>query len=458
MELRSERDSLGEVLVPADRYWGAQTERSRRNFPIGGGLEKMPEEMITALAILKRAAVTVNHRLLPEKMTQEKLFPLLSACDEVISGKLKKNFPLVVWQTGSGTQTNMNLNEVIAARASELLGSRKLHPNDDVNLSQSSNDIFPSAMHVAAVTLIEKRLIPALDGLIRTLSRLEEENKDVLKSARTHLMDAVPMRFSQEISGWRAALEKDREMLLLSLDPLRALAAGGTAAGTGLNAPEGFGREIAAEVSRLTGSRFRAADNKFQALAFKNELVFAHGALKTLACDLMKIADDVRFLAGGPRCGLGEITIPANEPGSSIMPGKVNPTQCEAVAMVAVQVMGNDVTIGLSASQGHFQLNTYMPVMIYNFLQSARLLSDVMQSFDERCVSGIRANREKMREYLNRSLMPVTALSPVIGYEKAAEIAQKALREDLSLRDACLALGYMSADEFDAVCRPEEMA
>ena len=457
MEFRIERDSLGEMQVPADKYWGAQTERSLRNFPIGDGLEKMPDELIIALAALKRAAAAVNFLFVPEKMSEEKLVPLLAACDEVRSGLLKENFPLVVWQTGSGTQTNMNVIEVLANRANELLGKKLLHPNDDVNLSQSSNDVFPSAMHIAAVLSIENRLLPALDSLIRTMRRLEEENRDVLKCGRTHLQDAVPLRFSQEISGWRASLETDKDMLLKALEPLRALAIGGTAVGTGLNAPEGFDRAVAAEVSRLCGSRFTAAENKFHALAFKDELVFAHGALKALACDLMKIANDIRWLAGGPRCGLGEITIPANEPGSSIMPGKVNPTQCEAVTMVAAQVMGNDVTIGLAASQGNFELNVYMPVCIYNFLQSVRLLADAMRSFDERCVSGIKPVREKMRENLERSLMLVTVLSPRIGYEKAAEIAQKAHREDLSLREACLALGYLSADEFDAVFRPEEM-
>ncbi|MBQ5953985.1 MAG: class II fumarate hydratase [Lachnospiraceae bacterium] len=457
MEFRIERDSLGEMQVPADKYWGAQTERSLRNFPIGDGLEKMPDELIGALAALKRAAAAVNFLFVPEKMSEEKLVALLAACDEVRSGLLKENFPLVVWQTGSGTQTNMNVNEVLANRANELLGKKLLHPNDDVNLSQSSNDVFPSAMHIAAVLSIENRLLPALNGLVRTMRRLEGENRDVLKCGRTHLQDAVPLRFSQEISGWRASLETDKDMLLKALEPLRALAVGGTAVGTGLNAPEGFDRAVAAEVSRLCGSRFTAAENKFHALAFKDELVFAHGALKALACDLMKIANDIRWLAGGPRCGLGEITIPANEPGSSIMPGKVNPTQCEAVTMAAAQVMGNDVTIGLAASQGNFELNVYMPVCIYNFLQSVRLLADAMRSFDERCVSGIKPVREKMRENLERSLMLVTVLSPRIGYEKAAEIAQKAHREDLSLREACLALGYLSADEFDAVFRPEEM-
>ena len=433
-------------------------ERGRSGLPvIAYSGTYIPEEVIRALAVLKRAAAAVNFLFLPEKMTQKKLLPLLAACDEVINGTLKEHFPLAVWQTGSGTQTNMNLNEVIANRANEIAGQKFLHPNDDVNLSQSSNDIFPSAMHVAAVLEQENRLLPALDGLAATLRRLEEENRDVLKCGRTHLQDAVPLRFSQEISGWRTALESDKKMIISTLEPLRALAAGGTAVGTGLNAPEGFDRAVAAEVTRLTGSRFIPAENKFHALAFKNELVFSHGALKTLAADLMKIANDVRLLASGPRCGFGEITIPANEPGSSIMPGKINPTQCEAVIMAAAQVMGNDVTVGLAASQGNFELNVCMPLIIYNFLQSVRLLADVIRSFDERCASGIRPVREKMQQNLEGSLMTVTALSPHIGYEKAAQIAQKALREDLSIREACLALGFMQADEFDAVFHPEDM-
>ena len=457
MEYRTEKDSLGEIPVPAEKYWGAQTERSRQNFHIGDGLEKKPAEVIHALGILKRAAAAVNAVLLPERMTGKKLSAVLAACDEVICGALEEHFPLLVWQTGSGTQTNMNVNEVIANRANEILGRKLLHPNDDINLSQSSNDIFPSAMHVAAVLAVENRLFPALEGLIRTMQRLEEENREYIKCGRTHLQDAVPLRFSQEISGWRASLEKDKQMLEASLEPLRALAAGGTAVGTGLNAPEGFDRAVAAEVSGLTGTRFETAENKFHALAFKDELVFAHGALKALACDMMKIANDVRWLAGGPRCGLGEITIPANEPGSSIMPGKVNPTQCEAVTMIAAQVMGNDVTVGVCASQGNFELNVFMPVCIYNFLQSVRLLADGIRSFDERCAAGIRANPEKMREYTDRSLMLVTALSPRIGYEKAAQVAQKALRENLSLREACLELGYMTEAAFDEVFRPETM-
>lgn len=457
MANRVERDSMGEVLVPADRYWGAQTERSRNNFKIGMGLETMPQEIIHAFGLLKKAAAMANHALLPEKMTGEKLRSITAACDEILAGQLDGHFPLVVWQTGSGTQSNMNANEVIANRGNELVGQRLLHPNDDVNMSQSSNDTFPTAMHIAAVTSLEDRLFPALDRLIDTFRRLEGENEDVVKSGRTHLQDATPIRFSQEISGWRSSLERDREMLMLSLRPLRELALGGTAVGTGLNAPAGFDQAVAQAVSELTGKPFVTAENKFHALTSKDELVFAHGALKALAADLMKIANDVRWLASGPRDGLGEITIPANEPGSSIMPGKVNPTQCEAMTMIAVQVMGNDVAVGLAASQGNFELNVYMPVCIYNFLQSARLLAEGMNSFHDHCVVGIRANREKMRHNLHNSLMLVTALNPYIGYENAAKTAKKAYEEDISLKEACVLLGFLTEPEFDAVFHPEQM-
>lgn len=457
MANRVERDSMGEVLVPADRYWGAQTERSRNNFKIGVGLETMPQEIIHAFGLLKKAAAMANHALLPEKMTGEKLRSITAACDEILAGQLDGHFPLVVWQTGSGTQSNMNANEVIANRGNELVGQRLLHPNDDVNMSQSSNDTFPTAMHIAAVTSLEDRLFPALDRLIDTFRRLEGENEDVVKSGRTHLQDATPIRFSQEISGWRSSLERDREMLMLSLRPLRELALGGTAVGTGLNAPAGFDQAVAQAVSELTGKPFVTAENKFHALTSKDELVFAHGALKALAADLMKIANDVRWLASGPRDGLGEITIPANEPGSSIMPGKVNPTQCEAMTMIAVQVMGNDVAVGLAASQGNFELNVYMPVCIYNFLQSARLLAEGMNSFHDHCVVGIRANREKMRHNLHNSLMLVTALNPYIGYENAAKTAKKAYEEDISLKEACVLLGFLTEPEFDAVFHPEQM-
>lgn len=457
MEYRIEHDSMGDVQVPADKYWGAQTQRSLENFPIGAGKETMPDEIIHAFGILKKAAALANNRVRPEKMTAEKLTAVCSACDEVISGRLNGNFPLVVWQTGSGTQTNMNANEVIANRANELAGRKLLHPNDDINMSQSSNDTFPTAMHIAAVLAVEGKLIPAIDGLISTFLRLERENDGVVKSGRTHLQDATPISFSQEISGWRSSLERDHHMIAAASEELRQLALGGTAVGTGLNAPRGFDTAVAEEISKLTGQKFITAANKFHALTSKDELVFSHGALKALACDMMKIANDVRWLASGPRDGLGEIFIPENEPGSSIMPGKVNPTQCEAVTMVAVQVMGNDTAVGIAASQGNFELNVFMPVCIYNYLQSVRLLADSISSFDKRCASGIRANREKMAHNLHNSLMLVTALNPYIGYENAAKTAKKAFNENISLREACISLGFLSGEEFDKIFHPEEM-
>ena len=457
MEYRIEHDSMGEVRVPADKYWGAQTQRSVQNFPIGVGLETMPKEIIRAFGLLKKAAAMANHALRPEKMTDEKLDVICKSCDEVISGALSQHFPLVVWQTGSGTQSNMNANEVIACRGNELAGRRLLHPNDDVNMSQSSNDTFPTAMHIAAVCALEDRVIPGIDVLTAAFARLEDENAGVVKSGRTHLQDATPIAFSQEISGWRTSLEQDKRLLERSLPGLKELALGGTAVGTGLNAPRGFDAAVAAAVSELTGKTFTTAANKFHALTSKDELVFAHGALKALACDLMKIANDIRWLASGPRLGLGEITIPENEPGSSIMPGKVNPTQCEAVTMVAVQVMGNDAAVGIAASQGNFELNVFMPVLIYNFLQSARLLSDAMLSFHDHCVVGIRANREKMRRNLHNSLMLVTALNPYIGYENAAKTAKKAYAENISLKEACVALGFLTEQRFDEVFHPEQM-
>lgn len=457
MEYRIEHDSMGDVQVPADKYWGAQTQRSLENFPIGAGKETMPDEIIHAFGILKKAAALANNRVRPEKMTAEKLTAVCSACDEVISGRLNDNFPLVVWQTGSGTQTNMNANEVIANRANELAGRKLLHPNDDINMSQSSNDTFPTAMHIAAVLAVEGKLLPAIDGLISTFLRLERENDGVVKSGRTHLQDATPISFSQEISGWRSSLERDRHMIAAASEELRQLALGGTAVGTGLNAPRGFDTAVAEEISKLTGQKFITAANKFHALTSKDELVFSHGALKALACDMMKIANDVRWLASGPRDGLGEIFIPENEPGSSIMPGKVNPTQCEAVTMVAVQVMGNDAAVSIAASQGNFELNVFMPVCIYNYLQSVRLLADSISSFDKRCASGIRANREKMAHNLHNSLMLVTALNPYIGYENAAKTAKKAFNENISLREACISLGFLSGEEFDKIFHPEEM-
>ena len=457
MEYRVEHDSMGEVRVPADKYWGAQTQRSHENFPIGVGQETMPREITHAFGILKKAAAMANHSLRPEKMTDEKLTAISAACDQVISGELNEHFPLVVWQTGSGTQSNMNANEVIAKRGNEIAGKKLLHPNDDINMSQSSNDTFPTAMHIAAVTAIEDRVLPAIDVLTATFTRLETENAGIVKSGRTHLQDATPIAFSQEISGWRTSLERDRQLLELSLTPLKELALGGTAVGTGLNAPKGFDTAVAEAVSQLTGKEFRTAPNKFHALTSKDELVFAHGALKALAADLMKIANDIRWLASGPRDGLGEIHIPENEPGSSIMPGKVNPTQCEAVTMVAVQVFGNDAAVGFAASQGNFELNVFMPVLAYNFLQSARLLSEVMVSFHDRCVVGITANREKMDHNLHNSLMLVTALNPYIGYENAAKTAKKAYAENISLKEACVALGFLTAERFDEVFHPEQM-
>jgi len=457
MEYRIERDSMGEVRVPADRYWGAQTQRSHENFPIGVGIETMPAEIIRAFAVLKKAAAIANRELLPARMSAEKCALIGRVCDEILAGELDGHFPLVVWQTGSGTQSNMNVNEVIANRGNELAGKKLLHPNDDVNMSQSSNDTFPTAMHIAACLAVEDRLLPAVSALEQTLLHLEAENADVLKSGRTHLQDATPIAFSQEISGWRSSLEKDKKMLEIALPELRELALGGTAVGTGLNTPKGFDKEVAAAVSELTGRPFVTAPNKFHALTSKDELVFAHGALKALAADMMKIANDVRWLASGPRDGLGEIFIPENEPGSSIMPGKVNPTQCEAVTMVAVQVMGNDVAVGMAASQGNFELNVFMPVCIYNFLQSARLLSEVIVSFNDNCAVGIRANKEKMHHNLYNSLMLVTALNPYIGYENAAKTAKKAYHDNISLKEACVALGFLTAEKFDEVFHPEEM-
>ena len=457
MEYRVEHDSMGEVRVPVDKYWGAQTERSRNNFPIGVGLETMPREIIHAFGILKKAAAMANHALKPEKMTEEKLSAVSQAADEVISGTLADNFPLVVWQTGSGTQSNMNANEVIAGRGNALAGKKLLHPNDDINMSQSSNDTFPTAMHIAAVLALEDKLLPALDTLTGTFRELEAKNEGIVKSGRTHLQDATPITFSQEISGWRTSLERDRQLICASLPYLKELALGGTAVGTGLNAPKGFDTAVAAAVSELTGKTFVTAPNKFHALTSKDELVFAHGAMKALAADMMKIANDVRWLASGPRDGLGEIRIPENEPGSSIMPGKVNPTQCEQVTMVAVQVMGNDTAVGLAASQGNFELNVFMPVLAYNFLQSVRLLADSIRSFNDHCAVGITADREKMRHNLHNSLMLVTALNPYIGYENAAKTAKTAFAENISLRDACVKLGFLTAERFDEVFHPEEM-
>lgn len=453
MEYRIEHDSMGEVQVPADRYWGAQTQRSFQNFPIG--TEKIPMEVIRAFAILKKAAAIANNRL--GKLDDKRLTLISQACDEILAGKLDDNFPLAVWQTGSGTQSNMNVNEVIAGRGNAIAGEKLLHPNDHSNMSQSSNDTFPTAMHIAAVMEIEDKLFPAIDRLTDTFTRLMAENEGIVKTGRTHLQDATPISFSQEISGWREMLIKSKAMLTLSLKGLHELALGGTAVGTGLNAPKGFDTEVAKAVAELTGKDFVTAPNKFHSLTSKDELVFAHGALKGLAADMMKMANDIRWLSSGPRCGLGEIFIPENEPGSSIMPGKVNPTQCESVTMVAVQIIANDTAVGMAASQGNFELNVFMPVCIYNFLQSVRLLTDSLNSFNDRCVSGIRANREKMDENLHRSLMLVTCLNPYIGYENAAKTAKKAYKENISLKEACVELGFLTAEKFDEIFHPEQM-
>ena len=454
MDYRIEKDSMGEMQVPADRYWAAQTQRSFQNFKIGG--EVMPREITSAFGILKKAAALANYSL--GKLSEEKLNAIVKASEEVASGALNDHFPLVVWQTGSGTQSNMNANEVIANRGNEIAGKKLLHPNDDINMSQSSNDTFPTAMHIAAVISIEDKLIPAIEKLAATFDRLEKENRGVVKSGRTHLQDAVPISFAQEISGWKAMLTETEDMLKASIKKLYALALGGTAVGTGLNAPKGFAEEVAKRVAEITGKPFITAKNKFHALTSKDALVFAHGAMKALASNLMKIANDVRWLASGPRCGLGEITIPENEPGSSIMPGKVNPTQCESLTMVAVQVMANDVAVSMAASQGNFQLNVFMPVIIYNFLQSAKLLAEGMTSFNDNCAVGIKANREKMNLNLHNSLMLVTALNPYIGYDNAAKTSKLAFKENISLKEACVKLGFLTAEKFDEVFHPEEMA
>ncbi|MCR4673798.1 MAG: class II fumarate hydratase [Lachnospiraceae bacterium] len=454
---RVEHDSMGEVKVPADKFWGAQTQRSHENFEIGVGIETMPKEIIKAFGILKKAAAHANNALVPERMTDQKCEAISKVCDEICEGKLFEQFPLVVWQTGSGTQSNMNVNEVVANRGNDLAGEKLLHPNDDVNMSQSSNDTFPTALHIASALLLEEELLPAAKELVAEFQRLEKENEGIVKTGRTHLQDAVPVAFSQEISGWRSSLEKDIQLVELSLSPLKELALGGTAVGTGLNAPKGFDTLVAEKIAEFTKSDFVTAENKFHALSSRDELVFAHGAVKATAADMMKIANDIRWLASGPRCGLGEITIPANEPGSSIMPGKVNPTQCEQVTMVAVQVMGNDTAISVAASQGNFELNVFLPVIAYNFTQSVRLLSESIRSFNKNCVTGLQANKEKMHENLHRSLMLVTALNPYIGYENAAKCAHKAFEENISLKEACVGLGFLSEERFDEVFHPEEM-
>ena len=453
MEYRIEHDTMGEVRVPADRYWGAQTQRSYENFKIG--TQRMPEEIIHAFGILKKAAAQANLAL--GALDEERAAAIQQAANEVISGKLQDHFPLVIYQTGSGTQSNMNVNEVIANRANEILGKKLVHPNDHVNKSQSSNDTFPTAMHIAAVQAVEDRLLPALDQLADTFARLEKENTDIIKTGRTHLQDATPLTLGQEISAWYAMLTETRAMLTQSLAGVRKLALGGTAVGTGLNAPQGFAELSAQKISEITGKPFETAPNKFHALTAKDALVFCHGAMKALAADLMKIANDVRWLASGPRCGIGEIIIPENEPGSSIMPGKVNPTQCEALTMVCVKVMGNDAAIGFAASQGNFQLNVFMPVLICSFLESARLLADAMHSFNLHCAEGILPNLQKIDENMNKSLMLVTALNPHIGYENAAKIAKLAHKENLTLKEAALQLRLVSEEDFAKWVDPKKM-
>jgi fumarate hydratase, class II len=457
-EKRKESDSMGTIEVPADRYWGAQTQRSLIHFDIG--IDKMPPELIRAFGVLKKAAALVNRDL--GKLDEEKTRLIVRAADEVISGRLNDHFPLRIWQTGSGTQTNMNANEVISNRAIELahgaMGSKKpIHPNDHVNMSQSSNDTFPTAMHIAAAEQVERNLIPAVEELRDALDKKAQEFADIVKIGRTHLQDATPLTLGQEISGWVCLLGRDIERLRTALHGLYELAIGGTAVGTGLNAHPEFAERAAAKISELTGLPFRSHPNKFAALSAHDELVAASGVLKTLAASLMKIANDIRWLASGPRCGLGELILPENEPGSSIMPGKVNPTQCEAMTMVTVQVMGNDAAIGFAGSQGNFELNVFKPVIIHNFLHSVRLLSDACRSFTEHCAVGIDVNRGRIDEYVHNSLMLVTALSPVVGYDKAAKIAHTAHVDGSNLKEAAEKLGYLSGEEFDKWVKPEAM-
>ncbi|MGG0937539.1 class II fumarate hydratase [Brevibacillus centrosporus] len=457
MEYRIEKDTIGEIQVPADKLWGAQTQRSFQNFKIGG--EKMPIELIRMFAILKKSAAAVNQKL--GTLEPEKAEAIIKAADEVIGGSWDEHFPLVVWQTGSGTQSNMNVNEVIAHRANQLLEQKgsaaRIHANDDVNKSQSSNDTFPTAMHMASVAAIEDLVLPAIAVLKETLQKKSEAYMDIIKIGRTHLQDATPLTLGQEISGWVRMLAKSEKMIKESNEYMRELAIGGTAVGTGINAHPRFGEMVAEEISRVTNKRFVTAENKFHALTSHDEIVHAHGALKALAADLMKIANDVRWLASGPRCGIGEITIPANEPGSSIMPGKVNPTQSEAMTMVVCQVMGNDAAIGFAASQGNFELNVFKPVIIYNFLQSARLLADALHSFNDHCAVGIEPNQPVIEKNLSNSLMLVTALNPHIGYENAAAVAKLAHKEGLTLKEAAIKSKLLTEEQFDQVVRPEQM-
>ncbi|MEN1935260.1 class II fumarate hydratase [Paenibacillus sp. 102] len=457
MEYRIERDTLGEMKVPADKLWAAQTQRSKENFPIG--TEHMPLEVVQAFAILKKSAAISNQKL--GKLSEEKAQAIVEAVDEILAGKWNEHFPLVVWQTGSGTQSNMNVNEVIANRGNQILKEKRLdahiHPNDDVNMSQSSNDTFPTALHVACVIAVENQVLPAITKLKETLQEKVTTFQHIIKIGRTHLQDATPLTLGQEISGWHRMLEKTERMITESNTYMKELAIGGTAVGTGINAHPKFGAMVAEEISQFTGKQFVSAPNKFHALTSHDEVVFVHGALKALAADLMKIANDVRWLASGPRSGLGEIIIPANEPGSSIMPGKVNPTQSEALTMVVAQVMGNDATIGFAASQGNFELNVFKPVIAYNFLQSARLLADATVSFNDKCAVGIEANEEVINQNVNRSLMLVTALNPHIGYENAAKIAKHAHKEGLTLKEAALQSGLLTEEQFDEIVDPKKM-
>ncbi len=453
MNYRIEHDTMGEVKVPADKYWGAQTQRSLENFVIGK--DKMPEEIIKAFAILKKAAAIANEKL--GSLDSNRAEIIAKVCDEISEGSLDGNFPLVVYQTGSGTQSNMNVNEVVANRGNEIAGEKLLHPNDHINKSQSSNDTFPTAMHIAALMSIEDKLLPAIDRFIETLKRLEDENRGIVKTGRTHLQDAVPLTLGQEISGWTSMVIHSKKMIETSLEPLRELALGGTAVGTGLNAHKEFGPVVVEVISEITGKRFVTAPNKFHSLTSKDGIVFCHGGLKALAADLMKVANDVRWLSSGPRCGIGEIFIPENEPGSSIMPGKVNPTQCEALTMVCVQVMGNDAAIGFAASQGNFQLNVFMPVIINNFIESVNLLAESMDSFNKNCLNGIVPNKEKIAENMEKSLMLVTALNPHIGYENAAKIAKLAHKENKTLKQAAAELNLVSESDFDKFVNPERM-
>ncbi|WP_284139513.1 MULTISPECIES: class II fumarate hydratase [unclassified Virgibacillus] len=457
MDYRIEQDTLGEVKVPADKYWGAQTQRSKQNFPIGN--EKMPKEIIQSFAILKQSAAQANHEL--GLLSENKAAAIAHAAGLIVAGELDDHFPLVVWQTGSGTQSNMNVNEVIAYAGNKWLEAQgseeRLHPNDDVNKSQSSNDTYPTSLHVAAALKLEEAVLPALQALKATFKEKMDAFEHIVKIGRTHLQDATPLTLGQEISGWHRMLERSEMMISESAQHLKELAIGGTAVGTGLNAHPEFSERVCAAISDVTKNEFRSAPNKFHSLTSYDELVYAHGALKALAADMMKIANDVRWLSSGPRCGIGEITIPSNEPGSSIMPGKVNPTQSEAVTMVVAQVMGNDATIGFAASQGNFELNVFKPVMAYNFLQSCQLLADSMLSFDVRCAQGIEPNYDQIERYLNDSLMLVTALNPHIGYENAAKIAKKAFADQSTLKEAAVALGLLTSEQFDKFVKPKEM-